>query len=300
MDVIQLYNDYGIPYQTEGHKHCRPGWVNTECPFCIGNPGLHLGATLDGKVFYCWRCGIHFPDESISKLLKINLQEARKLIYEYAGISFVPTKPITRKIRAKAFKLPSNTDTLTASHEQYLIKRKFNPSVLKEEWNLSSTGPVSLLDSIDYGHRIIIPIYWEDKQVTFQTRDVTNRHPLKYMACPKDRELIHHKHILYRHPNEKRDVGICVEGVTDVWRLGRIAFATFGIEYTRQQLRLIASLFKTVFVCFDDESQAQIQAKELVYDLRFRGVKAHQITIVGDPGNLPQKEADRLVQNLIS
>ena len=57
MKLIQLYQDYNVPFQTEGHKHCRDGWVNTECPFCTGNPGLHLGATLDGKIFTCWRDG---------------------------------------------------------------------------------------------------------------------------------------------------------------------------------------------------------------------------------------------------
>lgn len=43
MDIVRLYHDYGVDHRTEGHKHCRPGWVNTECPFCEGNKGFHLG-----------------------------------------------------------------------------------------------------------------------------------------------------------------------------------------------------------------------------------------------------------------
>jgi DNA primase len=300
MDILQLYQDHGIPHQTEGHKHCRPGWVNTPCPFCTGNEGLHLGATLDGKLFRCWRCGIHFPDKVIAKLLGVSFTEAKKVIIDYAGFS-APSKEVTGiKIRTKAHKLPSNTKPLTDSHKRYLVLRDFSPPVLEKEWNLISTGPVSLLDKVNYKHRIIAPIYWEGKQVTFQARDVTNKHPIKYLACPKDRELIHHKHILYRHPDSTGDVGICVEGITDVWRLGRNSFGVFGIEYTPQQVRLISSLYKKVIVFFDSEPQAIKKAKQLAGDLSFRGVETciHILT-EGDPGSMFQEDADKLVKKLM-
>ena len=57
MNIIQLFEDYKIPYFTEGYKYCRPGWVNIDCPFCIGSPGPHLGYNLSGNYFNCWRCG---------------------------------------------------------------------------------------------------------------------------------------------------------------------------------------------------------------------------------------------------
>lgn len=300
MDILQLYADYGVQAQTEGHKHCRPGWINTECPFCSGNPGLHLGATLDGKVFYCWRCGIHWPDESIAKLLNIDRKTARRLIIEYAGISIdSSSKNPAVIIRAKSHKEPNNVLSLTPSHKSYLKKRGFDPDFLEEVWNLKSTGPIALLDKKDYGHRILAPIFWEGKQVTFQARDATGRHPLKYMACPKDRELIHHKHIIYRHPQAPPKKGICVEGITDVWRFGKSAFATFGIEFTQQQIRLIASLYDEVIVCFDNEIQAQRQADKLVADLRFRGVFSKKIKVPGDPGEMKQEEANNLVKSLM-
>jgi hypothetical protein len=51
MDIIGLYRDFGIEHRTEGHKHCRPGWVNTECPFCTGNAGLHLGWHIEEEYY---------------------------------------------------------------------------------------------------------------------------------------------------------------------------------------------------------------------------------------------------------
>lgn len=307
MDILQLYSDYGIQARTEGHKHCRPGWVNVECPFCtsqFSNPGYHLGATLDGKVFYCWRCGIHWPDESIAKLLNISRSQAKRLILEYAGTSQIKIGPQIKTIQTKAYKLPGNITDLSPAHKKYLEKRKFDPEYLEKEWGLVSTGPISLLESggkkIDYGHRILAPIYWNGIQVTFQARDVTNKHPLKYMACPKDRELIHHKHILYRHPNEKSKIGICVEGITDVWRFGRKSFATFGIEFTPTQIRLISLIYEKVGVCYDgNEFAALRQANKLISELRFRKVDAFRIDIAGDPGDMNQLEAEYLIKQYL-
>ena len=300
MNVSQLYQDYSIPTAPEGHRHHREGWINVACPFCTGHEGFHLGATLDGRIFKCFRCGIHWPNESISKILKISLFDADKLIQEYAGTSYTGRGEIVRRIRSKAHRLPSNVLPLTASHASYLFRRGFDPDKLEYEWDLKSTGPISILDSTDYGHRIIAPIYWEGLQVSFQARDVTNRHSLKYLSCPEDRELIHYKHLIYRHPKEKLDVGVAVEGITDVWRFGIHSFATFGIGYTRQQVRLISKVFQRVAVCFDGgEEQARKSADQLIADLRFRGVDSFRIDIQGDPGDLDQNEADYIIKQII-
>ncbi len=301
MQIEQLLQDYSIPIAPDGHKHRRPGWVNVQCPFHIAtHAGYHLGFTLDGKMAYCWSCGIHFVDQSIAKLLQIPLPKAKAMIIEYAGMPSISTKEMTRQIRIKGHKLPSNISPLLPSHKVYLERRNFNPIKLAKEWNLVSTGPTSFLDKVDYSHRILAPIFWEGREVTFQARDVTDRHAKKYLACMKERELIHHKHIVYRHKEEKRREGICVEGITDVWRFGRASFATLGIEYTRQQIRLIASLYDRVGVCFDgNEPTAKRQADELVSELLIRKVDAFRIDIDGDPGGMDQKEADYLVKQII-
>ena len=161
------------------------------------------------------------------------------------------------------------------------------------------TGPVSSLDGINYKFRIVTPIFWQGEQVSFQARDITNKSKLKYITCPKDRELIHHKHILYSSSVLPSYTGIIVEGKTDVWRFGDSAYATFGIKYTPTQVRLIANMFKRVAVIFDDETQAIIQANKLVGELKFRGVDAWTVSIDGDPGSMKQSEADYLIKNII-
>ena len=237
---------------------------------------------------------MHPVKTTLSKLLHIPEKEVEKILKQFGG---QPTtvKEIKRKIRKKSHRLPSGTDRMDDRHRKYLEKRKFDPEQREREWGLIGTGPVAKLDHIDYKHRIIAPIYWEGEQVSFQGRDITDRHKLKYLTCPEERELVHHKDIIYGRQDCWTDTGIIVEGITDVWRLGVHACCTFGIKFTPLQMREIRNRFRKIYVLFDDDPQAILQARQLVSDLRFRGRDAIRIPITGDPGGMKQDDANYLV-----
>ena len=298
MDIIQLYNDFGVDYKTEGHKHTHSGWAHTPCPFCSGNAGYHLGYNLEEDYYKCWRCGWHDPVSSLSAILNLNKNAVYPLIQQYGLLAYAKPKAKI-KVRKRSFRLPSNAEELTDRHRKYLIKRNFDPDKLINEWKLLATGVFSVLDGISYKHRILIPFYWNGQLTSFDSRDITGKHKAKYMACPKARELVEHKRSLYGNQEKWKSTGICVEGPTDVWRLGGEAFATSGIEYTAAQLRIMGQAFEKIAVVFDDEPQAIVQANKLVADLKFRGVDAFRVDIKGDPGGLKQSEADYLVKQLI-
>lgn len=300
MDIIRLLSDFHVPFRTEGHKHCRPGWVNMSCPFCKGNDGLHLGYDMEADYFCCWRCGGKGTVKTLSHLLHLSEGEVKNLLPQYGGKSFRRKAP-EAKVQLSPFKYPSGTGYLEGPHRRYLIKRGFDPDETMETWNLFGTGPVSFLSTkkgkINYSHRIVIPIHWEGVDVSFQARDITGKHALRYIACPEEREKVKHKHVLYGTPERfERDTAIVVEGVTDAWRFQGKAVATFGIKYTPQQLRLLAKIFKRVVVIFDSDPQAITQSEKLVSELRFRGVKAESVRIEDDPGNMSYAEAQNLVE----
>lgn len=299
MDILQLYQDFSVDHKTEGHKHTRPGWVNVECPWCTGNPGYHLGYNLQGNFYFCWRCGYHKITPTISKLIHVPEKEAYHLIKGYGLLIPKSSKEHNVKIRAKAHRLPSGVMPLQRQHVRYLQERNFDSDYIVSLWHIMATGPVSMLDHIDYKHRIIIPYIWNGEQVSFDARDITDKSNSKYMACPKDRELIPHKDILYGDQSKWSDTGICVEGPTDVWRLGVHSFATSGIKYTNQQVRQMAKAFKRIAVVFDDDPQAIVQSKLLVAQLKYRGVDAFRIDIEGDPGSMKQEDANYFVKQLI-
>ena len=296
MDILRLYRDLGVEHYTEGQKHCRPGWVNTECPFCTGNKGYHLGWNIQDEYYVCWRCGWHPPVKTIMELTSLSFGDVRSLIAQY-GIN----KSVLhyKEKEKQKIKYPSGTMELQKNHIVYLQTRGFSPEKLIKKWKLLGTGPISQLDGISYKHRIIIPFFWNGALVSFDSRDITGKHQNKYQACPKHYEVIEHKNILYGNQEKwNTELGICVEGPTDVWRLGNQSFAVSGIKYTQAQVRLIATIFKRVAVVFDDDPQAQVQAKKLVAELKFRGVDAFNVKIKGDPGSMRQKEVKELIQKI--
>jgi hypothetical protein len=302
MDLISLFQDYGVVYYTEGFKYCRPGWINVDCPFCTAtnHPGPHLGFELDSPHAHCWACGLHPLNLAIAKLLNVNEKEVPAILKNYGSLLKISTDEIAAKIKLKPHKLPSGTMPLQSNHRKYLESRNFDPDELIKMWGLLGTGPISKLDKIDYNFRIIIPFIWSKEQVSFDSRDITGKQMAKYKACPKERELIPHKEILFGRQDLWKETGIIVEGPFDVFRFGRYAAATSGIAFTPKQVRVIAKTFKRVGVCFDgQEKQALEQANKLVAELKFRGVDTFRIDIIGDPGAMDQKEADYIVKQVM-
>lgn len=299
MNIIQLYKDFNVPFATEGHKHCREGWVNTTCPFCTGNPGMHLGYNMADDFYVCWRCGWKATHKALALLIHVSEKEAKEIARKYGGKSHVKSA-VTVRVGQKKFRLPPSTAPMNDRHKRYLTKRKFDPEVIEKIWDVQGTGPISLMDGISFSHRLVIPIYWENRIVSFQTRDITAKHSLRYITCPEQREIIKHKHIFYQAiPTKDSDACICVEGVTDAWRFGYGAIATFGIKYTKYQVREISKRFKKVFVVFDDDPQAIKQSEKLTAELILRGVDAYSIKIQGDPGDMAQTDADTLKKELL-
>lgn len=299
MNIEQFYRDYNIKYVTENHKHARDGWVNIECPFCHGNAGYHLGYDTNGHKFVCWRCGGKYPIKVVEKLLNITYAEA-SVIWKQYGMLFGSTKRVEKNILLKKFKLPPGAEELSQAHRNYLESRNFDPDEIIKTWGILGTGLFSKLDKIDYSRRLIIPYFWDNEIVSFDSRDISDRAQNKYMACKEIRETINHKHILYGIQSRWKDTGIIVEGTTDCWRFGVNSCATSGIKFTPKQVRVIAKSFNRVAVCFDGESQANEQASKLIKELRFRKVDAFRVNIEGDPGGMEQSEANYLVKQLLS
>jgi len=289
MKIIEFYKDYNIQYWTECNN-CALGWVNIQCPFC-GDVSNHLGFNEEEGYFHCWRCGGEGKSliNVVMKLLKTDYKNAIQIIEIYEGS--IPKTNKIKYINKKPFKFPTNITPLTAKHKKYLRKRGFNNSHIKK-WNLQATNLFSMLGGLNFKNRILIPIYWQNEIVSFQTRDITGKVNKRYITCPHEFERIHHKHIIYVSDHLKKEVGICVEGVTDVWKLGDIGFATFGIEVTRKQIQMISEMYKKVIIAFDPEPQAQKKAKLLSKELQFKGIQVIVIEPFKEVGDMNKEEIE--------
>jgi len=301
MKILELYKDYHITYASPEDKHYREGWVNIECPFCYGNPGYHLGYNMDSNHFHCWRCGGKFTDQVLSKILNVSNTEAEAIINKYGGQTRKIFTERSARVNLHPFKYPSGDLRLTRAHTRYLEQRGFDPDELVAQWDITGTGPLSFLDKTNYSKRIIAPIRWDNRIVSFQARDITGKHSKKYLACPKAREIVEHQSILYGNQSQWQRRGICVEGITDVWRLGPHSFATFGIDYTHKQVRAMKTHFDEIIVVFDPDPQAREQAKKLAHRLKNTfGIKAHAyLELDMDPGDLSPVDAAHLVRQIL-
>ena len=189
---------------------------------------------------------------------------------------------------------PGGTLPMQPYHRQYLANRGFDPSFLETKYGLMGT-----INAGSYAARVMIPILWQGVMVSFQGRAIQKGIEPKYKTCTKVKELIAHEDILYNYGNAG-DIGIVVEGVFDVWRLGDGAVATFGTSMDRSSPQITLLLrFRKVFVMFDSEPPAQRKARWLRDQLSALGVEAANVVLgSGDPGEMTQIEANLLKEKL--
>jgi len=299
--IEELLSVYGVPFVTEGHSHTTPGWVNIHCPFCKGSQNYHLGINEESGACHCWRCGSHGLVDVLSRTLGLSQGRTFELLKQYRKMPSTRRKRSTQRTSALPFKLPSPNYPLSGQYKEYLENRGFDPDKLEREWGLLQTGPASYLDGISYSHRILVPIYWDRRIVSFQARDVTGKSSVRYLACPGQRELVPHQSILYGKQSYwlRSHAMIVVEGVTDVWRLGPCAAAVFGIEFRLEQVLQLLHHGDRFFVIFDNEHYAQKQARKLAIKLRALGRETHVLAVQTDPADLSQDEADYMVKQLL-
>lgn len=265
------------------------GWINMPCP-CCDDDEEHMGFNTRSGFFHCWRCGWHPADEVISKLMGTRTDKGlRELIGKYETRELEEAEDKDRPT-VTTVRFPTGTAPMLPGHRRYLLSRGFSPNEIEEIWDVRGTGPIG-----DYNFRIVAPIYLKGELVSYQARDITDRSPLRYKACPLHLEKVHHKHTVYGIDLVPGREVIVVEGITDAWKIGPGTVSTFGTSWKMEQAKLLAQ-FKRVFLLFDSlEIKAQRSANELGCYLCELGCEVELIRIpFKDPGEVPRGEGKEL------
>jgi DNA primase len=298
-DPIRYLKDYSIPFYPAGTKNVGAGWVGIQCP-CCSDHSSHGAFNVEDNYYSCWHCGGHSIAWVIKHLENIPYAEAKKRVEEYSTDSPITTKRTITTSTKSDICFPIGTTFLKDQHKRYLQTRGFDPDEMEKKYHLLGTGPIAFVKvkdekgnefRINYSNRIIIPIIYQDKVVSYQGRDITGKAEPKYRTCPASEEVIHHKHILYNLDNCE-DTIIVVEGALDVWRLGDGSSATFGIQYTDEQLLcLLNHGVKRAVMMYDFEPQAQKQARKLASALQLYLVRTQNCNLGDrDPAELTDRE----------
>lgn len=295
LDFDSFAQENGIITRSDGHKHCRPGWVQIKCPFCSGHDGWHLGFEYATGRFTCWRCGWHHASQVIMVLTGATRSQTQYLLRKY---QLRPSKRHNnaQKRLSDECNLPIEAEKLQDRHKQYLESRNFDPDELEGKWGLKGTGPIG-----NYKFRIIAPIVFNGELISWQGRDITEKAQNKYMTCSLSESVIDPKHVLYGIDYANSSSVVVCEGVTDVWRLGFGAVATFGIKWRIEQMKLLRQ-YQHIYILFDfAESEAEKQAEKLAHALEaFCDVELIEPEIEGDPGDMNQEDADSMMDQLLS
>lgn len=296
----KFFEDHAVPYSGPNSR----SRYELPCyfPDCGSSSGKYIASIHieSQNTINCYKCGARSLNEVVPYMtggqnwddIKYNYKlekNARDLLLQQ-------NKPET--VYAESVKLPKGDKGLNDRAYQYLYKRSFSPNEIVEKYNIYSTNHIG-----NYKFRIIIPIYFDHKLISYQGRDYTGLVPKekRYKSCKKEDETFHYKHMVYNIDNAKEDYVIIVEGPFDVFTLGDNTVCTFGIGYTTQQINLISKRFKKAFILYDPGTDAQKQANKLGGELSGLGLEVKNINLKSDkdPGDLSTNEANYLKKKIL-
>ncbi len=252
IDFERLFNDFSIPYWITG-KNVSKGWINISCPIC-GDVSNHGGFNIETGKYNCWKCGKHNSIYILQLLLRKSKNEIIKILDNY---SFFNKKIVKDDNKNSKEQLEFLGYELKEIHRNYLIKRNFNPDLIKSKYKITGFT----FENMFWQYRLMIPIFYNFNIVNYVGRDVSGKQQ-RYLNLPNKEAVIDLKNILYNLDNVRQDKIIVVEGIFDVWRGGDNFVATFGTSFTKQQIMQILR-FDRIYIIFDCEYEAQNKAKQL-------------------------------------
>lgn len=287
-DIQAYLDDKKISYATEG-KNVSSGWINVQCPFCSDQTN-HLGISPSRKIS-CWICGIRGSvTKYIREIEQCSESYANTIIAKYQDRSLAYLDKKERTRNSKIILPKSAIVELPKLHQNYLIKRGFDPDYLSKKYDLLACSELG-----DYKWRIIVPIYYQNEMVTFTARDITGKAAQKYKNLPVEKSVMSTKEVLYNLDFANK-VAVIVEGVFDAWRIGDGAVATIGTKYTKKQISHLIG-FKKAFIMFD--SDAKDWGLKLAEDMAAVVPSVEQIELSeGDPADLSEEDVKYLRKDI--
>jgi len=242
-DYEQMLIDYEVNYKPINSRN----WISIQCPLCCNDGKFHAALNPDREFMSCYKCGNHnlwdviplLTNQSWGRLrikYKTDLDLRDKYILENTDYVERPTK----------LRLPTGVRGLCDRAKRYLESRRFDSHLLEEKYKICSAE-----ERGDYKFRILFPIFFESKMISYTGRDYSGKSPLRYLSCPGANEILCHKHIAFGWDDLPDNRAIIVEGIMDKMRLGDHAVALFGSSYTPQQVLLLGSLDQAI-ILFDN------------------------------------------------
>jgi hypothetical protein len=248
-------------------------------------------------ICYNERCNISPYFQEISKHMK----DAPELSVQPGDF----TKFVQNEVELPKQCIPISSDHTPEEAVGYLRERHFDIPDLERDFMVKFVPAGTKLweradgsDMVLMTDRILIPILQGRQIIAWQARDIDGDDSLKYLSMRgfKKSRCLYNMDGASMHP----DI-VITEGVTDVWRIGPQAIALFGKDMSRNQLRLMKTLWSFDGCCaiaLDKDAEREssricrLLEKEKVFP---RGV--FQIHLErGDPADYERNEILDLIE----
>jgi len=323
MDWQQFLTDHQINYVTRG-PNVSHGNIAIKCPFCSDDPSEHLVISLQDKGWFCWRDRTHSgvsPVRLIATLIGCSYDTARKL----AGFNtFVPEDLLARvqaslntvdePIEDRTLTLPKEfkplwrSRSINAAFVGYMHRRGFTDHRRLEYYGLhyATMGP--------FRYRIIFPVEYHNRLMTWTGRTIDNRVDLRYKALSHNPEQTEGldpavapiSHFLLWYDKLKRADAhtlVLTEGPFDALRIDMLgrnhgirATCFFTASPSEQQVSLLHELtprYRKRYLLLDRNTTAT--GLRIVYQLSSLGVlQLHLPTNVKDPGEISEHDFHKI------
>lgn len=329
MDWESFFVDHQIDYVSRG-SNVKRGNVNISCPLCGDDPSHHMGVSLEGKGWGCWRAANHAGKKAsnlIRALLGCSYNQAKMIEQQYSQADpedldsalaalqaqDTPDKAPTRR---GPLVMPSDFKDLTKKGTQarfynYLKRRGYKrPIELCKLYNLkvATTGK--------WKDRIIIPIYMDGELVSWTSRAIIKPvNAPRYLALSEEQGgLINVFDALYNWDElqEGGDLLLIVEGPFDAINVDYRLFdmmddikvgvtCTFGTSMSDEQAFMLASVakkFRKGVLLYDTgATEAIFRAKELLGHTKITcGFLPDDVE---DPGDMTSSQVSTLIRQHI-
>lgn len=291
-DIRAYLDSMQVSYWEHG-RNVSKGWLGTQCIYCDDSHN-HLGIHLYYKNYSCWLC--HSTGSLVDLICDLEStthHAALQRIEEYQSDILQEPDPRNPLQDEGQNILPYGcTNGLTQGQTKWLKQRRYDPETVQEKWGVVAgplVGP--------WCHRIMCPVKYGGRTMTWVGIDTTGTNKAKYKAAPVEESFMPIGELPYGIDHVQGDTVLLVEGMLDAWRIGYGAIAMFGMGVNDKKMRALIELpVKTYYIMFDAEELATKNAEDLGKTLRLATGRDVYILHLGsgDPDNLDDETAKAL------
>jgi DNA primase len=303
--IKELLDKYEVPYIEKG-KNIGTDFYGMNCPFCEDDSN-HLGINRNKGYFTCWRCrasgsffellqqvaGVTWSEfQRDLKIGNITTESALARIHKtiHGEKEEEETEDIKKCVLPK-FVYPIRKSTDLPLLDKFLNRRGYTiQDCIEHNCYYGRAGEMT--------HRLIIPVHFDGKLVSFTGADMTGTSRLKYKtSSTKINNYLYNFDTLAERGMTRM---VITEGIFDVWRIGEEGVCTFGTHITKPQRDLILCLqLDELVIAWDEDAYWKAREEVKQFQPFISSIKIVKFPKNEDPDSYGKKYGTRGLRKLI-